>query len=185
MESLSLRGASIKDTVLARGSACTTYTAKGQPQMSLGLQRTRACGSGGRQEETLALMSLATSEPFKWRDNFCQFRGSDPALDHLGNIYQITQEVVQRVQDKSCYPEREICLCLLKNSLKLVVRKITENIFFFTHLFRLFNSVLDSSLHVACIPLLSSDISISLVHVSSSLRNNEDGKTFLKIMIQL
>lgn len=62
--------------------------------------------------------------------------------------------------------------------------KMTENIFFHPF-FRLFNSVLDSNLQVACIPLLSSGISISLVHASSSLRNNEDGKTFLKIMIQL
>lgn len=64
------------------------------------------------------------------------------------------------------------------------MRKITENIFS-THFFSLFNSALDSSLHVVCIPLLSPGISISLVHVSCSLRNKEDGKTFLKIMIQL
>lgn len=56
---------------------------------------------------------------------------------------------------------------------------------FFPHLFSLFNRALDSSLCVASTPLLSPGISISLVHVSPSLRNSEDGKTFLKIMIQL
>lgn len=105
MESLSFCGASIKDAVLARGGACTTYTAKGQLQMSLGLQRTWAYGSGRRQKETLALLSLATSEPFKGRDSFCQFRGLDPAPDPVGNIYQTAKEVVQRAQEKSCYPE--------------------------------------------------------------------------------
>lgn len=64
------------------------------------------------------------------------------------------------------------------------MKRITENSFF-PHLFSLFNSALDSSLCVVSIPLLSPSITISLVHVSPSLRNNEAGKTFLKIIIQL
>lgn len=63
------------------------------------------------------------------------------------------------------------------------MKRITENSFF-PHLFILYNGALDSSLCVASIPFLVFP-SISLVHVSPSLRNNEDGKTFLKIMIQL
>lgn len=183
MESLSFCGASIKGPVLAHGGACTACAAKGQLQMSLGLQRTWAHGSGGRQE-TLALLSLATSHPFKGRDSFCPFKCLDPVLDHVENIYWTAQEMVQRTQEESRHPASEICLPLLKNSLKFVIRKITESVFF-THLLSLFNSVLDSSLHVVCISLRSSGIRISLVQVSSSLRNNEDGKTFLKIMIQL
>lgn len=137
-------------------------------------------------EGSLALLSSATSEPFKPRDSFWRFRGSDPALDHVGNTYQSTQEVVQRVQEKSHYSEWEFSLSLLKKLLKTCNEKNYRKHFFSpTHLFRLFNSALDSSLHVACIPFLSSGVSISLVHISSSLRNNEDGQTFLKIMIQL
>jgi len=64
------------------------------------------------------------------------------------------------------------------------MKGITEN-GFFPHLFGLFNNTLDSSLCVVSIPFLSPGISIFLVHVSPSPRNNEDGKTFLKIMIQL